>query len=47
MQKQISIRVFPNDADDANAVYRIIAKTVGIEINDITGYNILKKSIDL
>jgi uncharacterized FAD-dependent dehydrogenase len=46
MQEKISIRLLINEAEDANAIHRIIANKAGKKISDITGYNILKKSID-
>jgi uncharacterized FAD-dependent dehydrogenase len=46
MQEKISIRLLTNEAEDANAIHRIIANKAGKKISDITGYNILKKSID-
>ncbi|MEP6927335.1 MAG: FAD-dependent protein [Ginsengibacter sp.] len=46
MQQKISIKLLPNEAEDIQAVYNAIAKTCGKKIKDVTGYHILKKSID-
>ncbi len=46
MQKKISIRLLPNEAEDITIVNRFIANTCGKKIKDIAGYHILKKSID-
>ena len=46
MQQKVSIKLLPHEAEDIHAVYRIIAKTSGKKIKDVTGYHILKKSID-
>lgn len=46
MQKIISIRVLPSEAEDANALKTLVASTCAVQRNEITGYNIIKKSID-
>ena len=46
MQQKISIKLLPQEASDALAIQRLIAKTSGRKTGDITGYQILKKSID-
>ena len=46
MQQKISLKLLPQEAKDSETVLRIIAKSSGLKIKDITGYNILKKSID-
>ena len=46
MQKIISVRVLPSEAEDANALKSIAASTCAVGINEITGFNIVKKSID-
>ena len=46
MQQIVSIKLVPREAEDIQAVYRIIAKTSGKKLKDVTGYHILKKSID-
>lgn len=46
MQQKISLKLLPQEALDPQAVLHTIAKSSGLKIKDITGYNILKKSID-
>ena len=46
MQKIISVRVLPSEAEDANALKSIAASACAVERNEITGFNIIKKSID-
>jgi uncharacterized FAD-dependent dehydrogenase len=46
MQQKISVRLLPREAEDIPSVYRMVAKTSGKKIEEITGYHILKKSID-
>ncbi|KAA9041395.1 FAD-binding protein [Ginsengibacter hankyongi] len=46
MQQKILLKLLPGEALDPLAILRAIAKSSGIPINDVTGYNILKKSID-
>src|SRR5690606_17782902 len=46
MPKQISIRLLPTEAADDQIVRQYIAQSEGIALRHITGYNILKKSID-
>jgi uncharacterized protein len=46
MQQKISLKLLPQEAADQQIVLRTIAKSSGLKIKDITGYNILKKSID-
>ena len=46
MQQKISIKLLPHEASDTKAIQRLIAKTSGRKTSDITGYQILKKSID-
>ena len=46
MQQKISLKLLPQGATDSQEVLRTIAKSSGLKLKDITGYNILKKSID-
>ena len=46
MQQKILLKLLPQEAKDSQAVSRIIAKCSGLQLKDITGYNILKKSLD-
>ncbi len=46
MQKIISLQLLPHEVASENAIINFIAKSSGIKNNNITGYNILKKSID-
>ena len=46
MTKKITLRVNPSEANDENFLKKIIAAESGKNISSITGYTILKKSID-
>jgi uncharacterized protein len=46
MQQKLSLKLLPSEAADNATVKSVIAKTVGKKVTDITGYNILKRSID-
>ncbi len=46
MQQKISLKLLPHEAADSQQVLHAIAKSSGSEIKEITGYSILKKSID-
>ncbi|WP_026260251.1 NAD(P)/FAD-dependent oxidoreductase [Segetibacter koreensis] len=46
MQQQISVKVLPSEAANENIVIQYIAKATGKKITDVTGYNLLKSSID-
>jgi uncharacterized FAD-dependent dehydrogenase len=46
MQQNISLKLLPPEAADIATVKGYIARTTGKEVADITGYNILKRSID-
>lgn len=46
MQQKISIQLLPQQASDSQSVLHTIATTSGLKIKDITGYHIVKKSID-
>ena len=46
MQKKISLKVLPSEAADTATLQSIIAKACAVSIDHITGYHILKQSID-
>lgn len=46
MQQKISIKLLPHETEDIAAVHNIIAGALGKKTRDVTGYHILKKSID-
>jgi uncharacterized FAD-dependent dehydrogenase len=46
MQQKISLRLLPHEADDANIIDDYIRRSLSLKNVSITGYNILKKSID-
>jgi uncharacterized protein len=46
MQKKISINVLPSEAADSNSLQQIVAQSCGVSLDKITGFNLLKQSID-
>ena len=46
MQKQIQIRVKPDEAANASVLVSVLANAIGQNQSDINGYHILKQSID-
>ncbi|HEX8460042.1 MAG TPA: FAD-binding protein [Segetibacter sp.] len=46
MQQQISLKVLPSEAANTDVVKQYIAKTAGKKLTDVTGYHLLKRSID-
>jgi uncharacterized FAD-dependent dehydrogenase len=46
MQQIISFKLLPHEASDNRILQDVIARFTGVKISDITGYYILKKSID-
>ncbi len=46
MQQKISIKLLPHEVEDADAIHDLIAKISGKNAEDVSGYNILRKSID-
>jgi uncharacterized FAD-dependent dehydrogenase len=46
MQEKLTLRLLPSQASSQEAFTEQIAKTTGKKISEITGYHILKKSID-
>ena len=46
MQQSVSLKLLPHEADNSDIVKEYIALSIGKPITDITGYYIVKKSID-
>jgi uncharacterized FAD-dependent dehydrogenase len=46
MKKQLTLRIKPSESEDRDSLYNIIAAAAGVNKKEITGYTILKKSID-
>ena len=46
MQQKISLKLLPVDAGDNSAILESIAQATGAKLQDISGYHLLKKSID-
>lgn len=46
MQQKISLKLLPSEAADDSAVKNLIAKTTGKKATTVSGYHILKQSID-
>ena len=46
MQQHISLRLSPSDAADAGSVKKKIAASSSKKISSISGYHIIKRSID-
>jgi uncharacterized protein len=46
MQQKIVLKVLPSEAEDDVLLKQIVAQTCNVLIDKVTGYNILKKSID-
>lgn len=46
MQQKLSFKVLPSEAADNGSVHRYIANETGHTLKDITGYQVLKRSID-
>ncbi|MCY7291169.1 MAG: FAD-binding protein, partial [Ferruginibacter sp.] len=46
MQQKISLKLLPSEAADDSAVKKLIANNTGKKITSISGYHILKQSID-
>jgi uncharacterized FAD-dependent dehydrogenase len=46
MQKIISLQLLPSDAANDTAILECIAKETGKDLSDISGYRLLKKSLD-
>ena len=46
MKKQLTLKVKPSEAADDNYLKKIVAVEAGCKASDITGYSILRKSID-
>ena len=46
MKKQLTLKVKPSEAADDNYLKKIVAAEVGCKVSDVTGYTILRRSID-
>lgn len=46
MQKKISLKLLPSEAMEASSLRRMLAQACSVNGSSITGYNILKQSID-
>src|SRR3982750_1516787 len=46
MQKSIQLRLLPSEAENQSAIIETAAAATGHNIQDITGFNVLKRSID-
>lgn len=46
MQQQISLKLLPSEAANEDIVRQYIAQTTGKKITDITGFHLLRLSID-
>jgi uncharacterized FAD-dependent dehydrogenase len=46
MKKQLTLKVKPSEATDDNYLKKIVAVEAGCKESDITGYTVLRKSID-
>src|SRR6478672_7578077 len=46
MQKNISIKVLPSEASDKSLLKKLLASACSVSPNRISGYNLLKQSID-
>ncbi len=46
MQKQLSIKLLPSEAANDSIIQNLAASAAGCAVKEITGYNIIKRSID-
>lgn len=46
MQQKVVLKVLPSEAEDQNLLTQIVAQSCSVSPNRVTGYHILKKSID-
>jgi uncharacterized FAD-dependent dehydrogenase len=46
MQEKLSLKLLPSEAADEPIIKEYIAKASGKEVSEITGYNLIKRSID-
>ncbi|MGV3529262.1 MAG: NAD(P)/FAD-dependent oxidoreductase [Flavisolibacter sp.] len=46
MQKKITLRILPSEAANASLVKKRVAEAAGVKTSSVSGYNILKQSID-
>ena len=46
MKKQLTLKVKPSEAADDNYLKKIVAAEVGCAASEVTGYTMLRRSID-
>jgi len=46
MQKKLSIKLLPSEAEDSGKLREVLAQACAVKLSQITGYTLLKKSID-
>src|SRR5437763_14701551 len=46
MQKKVSIKILPSQAEDSTVLINILAQACAVKTNQINGYQIIKRSID-
>jgi uncharacterized protein len=46
MQKKLSLKLLPSEASDETAIKSYVAALEGIKPNSVTGFNVLKQSVD-
>jgi len=46
MQKRLSLKVLPSEANDHSSLQNIVAQSCGVQSNRISGFRLLKQSID-
>jgi uncharacterized FAD-dependent dehydrogenase len=46
MQKKLTIKLLPSEADQSNIIKSLLAGVCGVQEENISGYNIIKKSLD-
>ena len=46
MQKTLTLVLLPSEAADDHSVKQYIAQAIGVKTNAVTGFNIMKHSID-
>src|SRR5690349_3206422 len=46
MQSKVTLKVLPSEAGRETLLHQYAADALGVHVDDVTGYNILKKSLD-
>jgi uncharacterized FAD-dependent dehydrogenase len=46
MQQKITLKLLPSEAANSNLVTQYIAQSVGVSVEKVTGYNLIRRSID-